>query len=92
MSLVSPHPASAAWSAVMAVTLVVASVIAMSSPGVAGEPKWEDGSAYEADGVKVTLSKPRLVHRSQGFLWFPSLHRLSNGRLLCVYPLDSGAA
>jgi hypothetical protein len=53
------------------------------------EPKAEDGKTYELDGLKVRLSQPRLVHRSSGYLWFPSMHHFGGERLcvvLSTYP------
>src|SRR5262245_56798200 len=54
----------------------------------AQEPKseraWRDVKAHALKGVKVTLSEPVLVARSKGYLWFPTLHRLSDGGLLAV--------
>lgn len=50
----------------------------------AQEAKWEAGNATELAGLRVTLSRPVLVGRSKGFLWFPSLIRLSNGDLLAL--------
>jgi len=53
-------------------------------PAPAQEPKEEDGQTYDVDGLKVHLSKPRLVHRSKGFLWFPSMYHLGGERLFVV--------
>ena len=44
--------------------------------GVAGR------NTAEAAGIKVTFSKPVLVGRSKGYLWFPTLVRLSSGELV----------
>jgi hypothetical protein len=57
--------------------------LAATSVG-AQEAKWEAGNAIELAGVRVTLSKPVLVGRSNGCLWFPTLVRLSNGHLLAL--------
>src|SRR5262245_55706451 len=43
---------------------------------------WQSGNVHELGGIRVTLSQPVLVARSRGFLWFPTLIRLSNGDLL----------
>lgn len=49
------------------------------------EPRWVNGKTYALQGLKVTLSRPRLVARKgEGFLWFPSLSRLANGDLLIL--------
>lgn len=54
------------------------------SPAVAQEPGWEDGATHEVGGLQIVLSKPRLMHRSQGFLWFPSMYHLGGERLFVV--------
>lgn len=50
----------------------------------AAEAQWEPGTATDLAGLRVTLSQPVLVGRSQGFLWFPTLIRLPNGHLLAL--------
>ena len=52
-------------------------------PALTQELRWEEGQTYHANGLKVRLSQPRLVLRSKGFLWFPSMHQLS-GERLCI--------
>ncbi len=47
-------------------------------------PPWEDGGTVEADGLKVSLSRPRLVLRSQGFLWFPSMYHRADNRWFAI--------
>jgi hypothetical protein len=68
------------------VFLMVASLVlqVLIFPALAEEPKAEDGQTYEVDGLKVHLAKPRLVHRSQDFLWFPSMYHLGGERLFVV--------
>jgi|GEM_PF-541794 len=34
---------------------------------------WTDAKTIETNGLKVVLSQPRLVARSKGYLWFPTL-------------------
>jgi hypothetical protein len=46
------------------------------------ESEWLPGQEHRFDGYKVTLSRPVLVGRSR--VWFPSLSRLSDGRVLAV--------
>ena len=46
--------------------------------------KWEAGKQHTIKGFRVSLSKPVLVARSKGYLWFPTLARLSNGELLAT--------
>ncbi len=45
---------------------------------------WQAGNTVELTGLKVTLSKPVLVARSKGYLWFPTVVRLSNGELAAM--------
>lgn len=47
-------------------------------------PTWEPGQKLSWGQGHVTLSQPVLVARSKGYLWFPSLARLSDGRVLAV--------
>jgi len=43
--------------------------------------KWETGATVTVGGLNVELSKPRLVARRAGYLWFPTMTRLSGGEL-----------
>jgi hypothetical protein len=45
---------------------------------------WTDAKAVELRGARATLSEPVLVARSKGYLWFPRLASLSDGRLLAL--------
>jgi hypothetical protein len=47
-------------------------------------PVWKPGQTVPFEQGQVALSQPVLVARSKGYLWFPSLSRLSDGRLLAV--------
>lgn len=52
---------------------------------------WDEASKIALEGCKVALSKPVLVARSSGYLWFPTLIRQEGKRLLAVmsnYPDD----
>lgn len=60
-----------------------------AGPGLADEkapakPEWQAARTETLEGVKVTLSRPVRVARSQGYLWFPTLVRLDDGQLLSV--------
>lgn len=44
----------------------------------------ETGATVELNGLSVTLFKPRVVARSRGFLWFPTLVRLGDGSFVAV--------
>lgn len=44
-------------------------------------PAWETAATESLDGFDVSLSKPRLVARGKGYLWFPTMTRLSGGAL-----------
>lgn len=50
----------------------------------AGAPAWQDGRTYALNGMNVTLSRPVLVARSKGYLWFPTLVKLVNGDCMAV--------
>jgi hypothetical protein len=45
---------------------------------------WQVGNTVEMPGLTVTLSKPVLVARSKGYLWFPTVARLSTGELAAM--------
>lgn len=49
-----------------------------------GKPKWDMVKTVELSGVTAKLSRPVLVHRSKGFLWFPTIMSLSNGEILAM--------
>jgi hypothetical protein len=42
-------------------------------------------------GLNVSLSKPRLVARSRGYLWFPTMTRLSGGELFANFSTNLDA-
>jgi hypothetical protein len=48
---------------------------------ITAEPQWETVETVSVRGLQVALSKPRLVARSAGYLWFPTMTRLSGGEL-----------
>jgi hypothetical protein len=43
---------------------------------------WRDARTVRLRGLEVTLSEPILIGRSKGYLWFPTMARLSNGDLV----------
>jgi hypothetical protein len=47
-------------------------------------PTWRDHQTVDLQGLRVTLSEPRVIGRSRGYFWFPNLWRLSNGDLLAT--------
>ena len=57
---------------------------ASAAAGDDGDGRWQAGNTIEMPGLKVTLSKPVLVARSKGYLWFPTVVRLSNGELAAM--------
>src|SRR3989442_15892777 len=65
-------------------------MLALLGPGSTADPKaqpkpsWEQGAVLKCDGLKVTLCRPRLVARSKGFLWFPTLHHFGDKHLVAV--------
>lgn len=66
------------------VPVIAAGVIVLMRPAdtVAGD--WQTGSVVDVPGLHVTLTKPVLVGRSKGYLWFPTVVRLSSGDLMAV--------
>ncbi len=69
----------------LALVLGMAAVTLVESPASAADrPSWKPGHSHPYGKGKVTFSQPQLVARSRGFLWFPSLSRLADGRLLAV--------
>jgi len=54
-------------------------------PGDAATPRWTDARNERLPGgLSISLSEPVLVARSKGYLWFPTLAKLDDGRLLAV--------
>ena len=45
---------------------------------------WRAGNSIDMAGLTVTLSKPVLVARSKGYLWFPTVVRLADGGLVAM--------
>ncbi|MDA1052470.1 MAG: sialidase family protein [Planctomycetota bacterium] len=79
--------------------LTIALVLAMASlaeepanaEGRADEARWTDSKTVDLAGYRITLSKPRLVARSQGYLWFPTMTRLSGGDLCANFSTNPDA-
>ena len=55
------------------------------------EPRWELTKTVSYQGIEVSLSKPRLVARSRGYLWFPTMTRLSGGELFANFSTNLDA-
>ena len=51
----------------------------------ADRPQWEMTGTFRSEGLDLSLSKPRLVTRSPGWLWFPTMMRLSGGELVANF-------
>jgi hypothetical protein len=51
----------------------------------ADPPQWEMTGSIQYEGIDISLSKPRLVARSSGYLWFPTMTRLSDGELFANF-------
>jgi len=49
-----------------------------------GEAQWVDAKNVDLAGFRVTLSEPRPIARSHGYLWFPTLYRTSNSGWLAA--------
>lgn len=69
------------------VTLILTTAIASA----ADAPEWEMSTPQALDGFDVSLSKPRLVTRSSGYLWFPTMTRLSGGELFANFSTNLDA-
>ena len=67
------------WMQASAVLAVVGGLGAAAT--IAAEPQWETAATVTVGGLQVALSTPRLVARSAGYLWFPTMTRLSGGEL-----------
>ena len=55
------------------------------------KPAWEMTNTVSLDGLEISLSKPRLVARSHGYLWFPTMTRLSGGELFANFSANLDA-
>lgn len=65
---------------VLFVTIPATLVTGAEPPNPVAAPR----RTVELPSYKVRLSQPVLVARSKGFLWFPTIHRLPDGKLLAV--------
>lgn len=64
---------------------LLSSVLIGAEPVAPGAPlAWQPGEVTQLEGLNVTLSKPVLVGRRRGFLWFPTLVPLAGGELLAI--------
>src|SRR3954453_16174424 len=50
----------------------------------AGPAGWKPARIVKLDGVTVTVSEPIRVAESKGYLWFPTLVRVEENRLLAI--------
>ncbi len=72
------------------VSVLTIALIASASRTTSAGPRgpagdgWQVGTTSNLHGLEVTLSKPVLVGRSRGYLWFPTMVRLSTGELLAM--------
>jgi len=46
--------------------------------------EWQPARTVQFEGMTVTVSEPVRVAESKGYLWFPTLLRLHDGRLLAI--------
>lgn len=58
--------------------------IASFTMGADSKDPWQSVKIVDLEDWKVGLSEPALVARSKGFLWFPTIMRLSNGEVLAM--------
>lgn len=72
--------------AVLFVLLTLA--VLRGQPARGAEPAakavWKVGQSTELKGAKVTLSQPVLIMRDPGYLWFPTIIPLADGKLLAM--------
>src|SRR5215213_9681773 len=47
-------------------------------------PRWTTARTVRLEGLNVTVSQPVRVAESKGFLWFPTLVRLDERRMLAI--------
>jgi len=61
--------------------------------GADGDPPaaWVNAATVSLSGLKVTLSQPVCVARSTNWLWFPTLFKLSDGRIALSAKADPDA-
>src|SRR5262245_55033294 len=69
-----------------------------SRPAVSGSrsadkaaPAWEMSAPIPLERCQVSLSRPVLVARSHGYLWFPNLKRLAGGELFAMFSTNLDA-
>lgn len=65
-------------------TLVLLVTIPATLVMSAEPPVSKSTRSIDLPSYRVRLSQPVLVARSKGFLWFPTIHRLPDGKLLAV--------
>ncbi|MCC7421179.1 MAG: exo-alpha-sialidase [Planctomycetaceae bacterium] len=83
--------AVAAWGCVLSCapsfaqpqTTTAQTVRANATPGTAATV-WQESKNVAVAGYQIGLSKPVLVARSRGYLWFPTLVRLASGDVMAV--------
>jgi len=78
----SPAAVCAAW--IGGVCLAQTTRLEGAEPAAAGPATWETVKTVPLAGLRVSLSRPVLVARSKGWLWFPTMTRLSGGELFAV--------
>lgn len=54
----------------------------VAEPVAGNSSAWKPGLVTQLKDVKIQLSQPVLVARRKGFLWFPTLTKLTNGDLM----------
>ena len=64
--------------------VALAAAVSVAEPARPADGGWQAGTAMSVAGLRVVLSKPLLVGRSGGYLWFPTVVRLASGELLAM--------
>ena len=55
------------------------------------QPGWEMTTTRSLGSLEILVAKPRLVARSRGYLWFPTMTRLSGGELFANFSTNLDA-
>ena len=91
-----PIPASstiAIGAGLLAIACLATMIPDMTAVCAAADPPdaWEAAATVPLEGMRVSLSKPVPVARSQRYLWFPTMTRLSGGELFAVFSTNLDA-
>jgi hypothetical protein len=77
----APHAREIAARLTAALWVAVMPVIVLAGGSA---PDWKTSRVVQLDGLTVTVSEPVCVARSKGFLWFPTIARVGQQRLVAM--------